>query len=107
MTRTDLQKETRNWFSRGCLPPRAAEVRRQWAEMFPMASPWHLAVADEWDRITETQKPKVIAAYKRELDQCSRNLSKFEPSSPTAQYWLDRILEIDYKLMELDPTHER
>jgi hypothetical protein len=94
----------------GVLPSEAARIRRFWAEGFPDGSPvkaWHLEVAAEWDRIGETQKDKVIRQYQKLLDGASTCLARFEPASELGQYWLNQILEIDAKLMELDPNHER
>ena len=101
----ELSRETRKWLDRGVIPAEAAAARRRMAETAPKLEAWHLAFADQWDRIAARYPAKVIEAYTRKLNYETECLAYQIPGSELAKYWQNRAAETDAILQRLNPEH--
>lgn len=102
----ELSRETRKWLDRGVIPAEAAAARRRMAEMAPKLEDWHLAFADQWDRIAARYPEMVIEAYTRRLNYETNCLALQVPGSEMAKHWQNRAAATDLILQRLNPEHE-
>jgi len=104
-----VKVETRNWEAKRVIPGMAADVRRQWAKMFPAMAPLHNAVADEWERIMAAPEHRdaVCRVIRRHLDDAVGFMANFEADSPFYKTHAEQAAKFDAMLMAFDPNHER